>query len=153
MLKTENIVSEINFMLSISENFWNEVRKTTDHKEDLFLLLLCNFLSVSYSFSPISSYNSPIWGLDYLLTYFCVLSLSLWVLHFHWVFNFSVFLLFSIIFLFSPLFSTIFLFFPSICLSLSIYAIYCRLLSPAPPSPLLRAHYHLDIKSVSWNLL
>lgn len=123
MLKTENIVSEINFMLSISENFWNEVRKTTDHKEDLFLLLLCNFLSVSYSFSPISSYNSPIWGLDYLLTYFCVLSLSLWVLHFHWVFNFSVFLLFFYQISIFPLFLSSFCFFP-LYLSLSIYLCY-----------------------------
>jgi hypothetical protein len=144
MLKTENIVSEINFMLSISENFWNEVRKTTDHKEDLFLLFLCNFLSVSYSFSPISSYNSPIWGLDYLLNLLlCSFSFTLGT-----SFSLSFYLL-----CYSPFFLSSFCFFPSICLSLSIYAIYCRLLSPAPPSPLLRAHYHLDIKSVSWNLL
>jgi hypothetical protein len=138
MLKTENIVSEINFMLSISENFWNEVRKTTDRKEDLFLLCLFNFLSVSYSFSQISSYNSPIWGLDYLLTYFCVLSLSLWVLHFHWVFNFSVFLLFFYHLSIFPLFSIIFLFFSTLSVSLYLFmlstVVYCL---PPPQSPLL----------------
>jgi hypothetical protein len=112
MLKTENIVSEINFILSISENFW-KVRKTTDNS-----ILVWFFLTLL-----LQSLNSPIWVLDYLLTYFCVLSLSLWVLHFHWVFNFSVFLLFFYQISIFPLFLSSFCFFP-LYLSLSIYLCY-----------------------------